>query len=77
MTILIFELNQCFPLCLAYGPKTWEAPLQCRRHPHLKNMPQELQETYLKIAQQPGNLRMFHDKAAQRMRDFRISRLRP
>ena len=37
----------------------------------LENMPQELQEAYLKVAPHPENLRMFHDKAAQRMRDFK------
>jgi pimeloyl-ACP methyl ester carboxylesterase len=34
-------------------------------------MPKELQEAYLKVAPQPENLRMFHDKAAQRMRNFK------
>ena len=37
----------------------------------LENMPQELQQAYLSVAPQPENLRMFHDKAAQRMRDFK------
>lgn len=37
----------------------------------LENMPQELQQEYLKVAPHPENLRMFHDKAAQRMRDFK------
>lgn len=37
----------------------------------LENMPQELQDEYLKVAPHPENLRMFHDKAAQRMRDFK------
>lgn len=37
----------------------------------LENMPQELQEEYLRIAPHPENLRMFHDKAAQRMRAFK------
>jgi pimeloyl-ACP methyl ester carboxylesterase len=37
----------------------------------LENMPQELQEAYLSVAPQPENLRMFHDKAAQRMREFK------
>jgi pimeloyl-ACP methyl ester carboxylesterase len=37
----------------------------------LENMPQELQEAYLKVAPQPENLRMMHDKAAQRVRDFK------
>lgn len=36
----------------------------------LENMPQELQQAYLQVAPHPENLRMFHDKAAQRMRDF-------
>ena len=37
----------------------------------LENMPRELQEAYLAVAPQPENLRMFHDKAAERMRDFK------
>jgi pimeloyl-ACP methyl ester carboxylesterase len=37
----------------------------------LENMPRELQEEYLKVAPHPENLRTFHDKAAQRMRDFK------
>ena len=45
----------------------WEAMAKAR----LENMPKELQEAYLKIAPHPENLRMFHDKAAQRMRDFK------
>ena len=36
----------------------------------LENMPQELQDAYRKVAPHPENLRLFHDKAAQRMRDF-------
>jgi pimeloyl-ACP methyl ester carboxylesterase len=36
----------------------------------LESMPGELQEEYLAVAPHPGNLRMFHDKAAQRMREF-------
>lgn len=37
----------------------------------LENMPSELKEEYLKVAPHPENLRMFHDKAVQRMRDFK------
>jgi pimeloyl-ACP methyl ester carboxylesterase len=37
----------------------------------LENMPKSLQEEYLKVAPHPENLRMFHDKAARRMRDFK------
>ena len=37
----------------------------------LENMPQELQQAYLSVAPQPENLRMFHDKAAERMRAFK------
>lgn len=37
----------------------------------LENMPQELQEAYLKVAPQPEHLRMMHDKAAHRMRGFK------
>lgn len=37
----------------------------------LESMPAQLQEAYLAVAPHPENLRMFHDKAAQRMRDFR------
>lgn len=45
----------------------WQAMANAR----LENMPGELQEAYLKVAPHPENLRMFHDKAAQRMRDFK------
>lgn len=48
-------------------PWFWEAMAQAR----LENMPKELQEEYLKVAPHPENLRLFHDKAAQRMRDFK------
>jgi pimeloyl-ACP methyl ester carboxylesterase len=34
-------------------------------------MPAELQEEYLKVAPHPENLRMFHDKAAQRVCNFK------
>ena len=40
-------------------------------HATLDNMPPELQEEYLKFAPHPENLAMMHDKAAQRMRDFK------
>lgn len=36
----------------------------------LESMPQELQDEYRALAPKPENLRLFHDKAAQRMRDF-------
>ncbi len=48
-------------------PWLWEAMAKAA----LENMPRELQEEYLKVAPHPENLRMFHDKAAQRMRDFK------
>lgn len=48
------------------GPEFW----QFMQTATLENMPQELQQEYLKVAPHPENLRMFHDKAAQRMRDF-------
>ena len=48
-------------------PWLWEAMAKAR----LENMPKELQDEYLKVAPHPENLRMFHDKAAQRMRDFK------
>ncbi|WP_392890194.1 alpha/beta fold hydrolase [Pseudomonas migulae] len=48
-------------------PWLWEAMAQAT----LENMPQELQTAYLKVAPEPANLRLMHDKAAQRMRDFR------
>ena len=48
-------------------PWLWEAMAKAS----LENMPKELQEEYLKVAPHPENLRMFHDKAAQRMRDFK------
>jgi pimeloyl-ACP methyl ester carboxylesterase len=48
-------------------PWFWEAMKNAR----LENMPMELQEAYRKVAPHPENLRSFHDKAAQRMRDFK------
>jgi len=48
-------------------PSFWEAMKNAR----LENMPMELQEAYRKVAPHPENLRTFHDKAAQRMRDFK------
>lgn len=39
-------------------------------HAQLENMPQELQEEYRALAPTPENLRLFHDKAAERMRRF-------
>lgn len=45
----------------------WEAMKNAR----LENMPGELQEAYRQVAPHPENLRLFHDKAAQRMRDFK------
>lgn len=48
-------------------PWLWEA----MKNAKLENMPKELQEEYLKVAPHPENLRMFHDKAAQRVRDFK------
>jgi pimeloyl-ACP methyl ester carboxylesterase len=48
-------------------PWLWDAMANAK----LENMPQELREAYLKVAPQPGNLRMMHDKAVQRMRDFK------
>lgn len=48
-------------------PWLWEAMDNAK----LENMPVELQEEYLKVAPHPENLRLFHDKAAQRMREFR------
>ncbi|QVW21262.1 alpha/beta hydrolase [Pseudomonas hormoni] len=48
-------------------PWLWEAMANAT----LENMPPHLQEAYLKVAPQPGNLRLMHDKAARRMRDFK------
>ena len=48
------------------GPQFWEWMKNAR----LENMPVELQHAYLAVAPHPENLRLFHDKAAQRMRDF-------
>ncbi|WP_202796031.1 alpha/beta fold hydrolase [Opitutus terrae] len=48
-------------------PALWEWMKNAR----LENMPVELQDAYRKVAPQPENLRLMHDKAAQRMRDFR------
>lgn len=36
-----------------------------------ENMPKELKDAYLKVAPHPENLRLMHDKAAQRVRDFK------
>ncbi len=36
----------------------------------LETMPQELQDEYRALSPQPENLRLFHDKAANRMRGF-------
>lgn len=41
------------------------------RNARLENMPLELQQAYRKVAPHPENFRTFHDKAAQRMRDFK------
>ncbi|UTM58139.1 alpha/beta hydrolase [Photobacterium sp. CCB-ST2H9] len=48
-------------------PWLWEA----MKHARLENMPQELQDAYLQVAPHPENLRMFHDKAAGRMVEFK------
>jgi pimeloyl-ACP methyl ester carboxylesterase len=48
-------------------PAFWNAMANAR----LENMPQELQQEYLKVAPHPENLRLLHDKAAQRMREFK------
>lgn len=48
-------------------PALWEWMKNAR----LENMPAELQEAYRKVAPHPENLRLMHDKAAQRMRNFR------
>ena len=47
-------------------PWFWEA----MKNASLDSMPKELQEAYLAVAPNPENLRLFHDKAARRMRDF-------
>lgn len=41
------------------------------KNARLENMPVELQEAYRRVAPHPENLRLFHDKAAQRVRDFK------
>jgi pimeloyl-ACP methyl ester carboxylesterase len=48
-------------------PQLWE----WMQHARLENMPQELQDAYRAVAPHPENLRLMHDKAAQRVRDFR------
>ena len=48
-------------------PWLWDAMANAK----LENMPQELQEEYLKVAPHPENLRLFHDKAARRVLDFK------
>jgi pimeloyl-ACP methyl ester carboxylesterase len=47
-------------------PQFWEWMKNAR----LENMPAELQYAYLAVAPHPENLRLFHDKAARRVRDF-------
>ncbi|PTX96585.1 alpha/beta fold hydrolase [Opitutus sp. ER46] len=47
-------------------PQLWDLMRDAR----LENMPAELQDAYLRVAPHPENLRLFHDKAAQRMREF-------
>lgn len=48
-------------------PWLWDAMANAK----LENMPQELQEEYLKVAPHPENLRLFHDKAARRVLEFK------
>ncbi len=48
-------------------PWLWQAMDNAR----LENMPKELQAAYLEVAPHPENLHLFHDKAAQRVRDFK------
>jgi len=48
-------------------PWLWEAMADAR----LENMPENLQAAYRQVAPQPEHLRLMHDKAAQRMRDFK------
>jgi len=48
-------------------PWLWEAMARAE----LENMPKELREEYLEVAPHPENLRLFHNKAARRMRDFK------
>ncbi|WP_420843082.1 alpha/beta fold hydrolase [Geothrix terrae] len=48
-------------------PWLWDAMANAK----VENMPQVLQKEYLKVAPQPENLRMMHDKAVQRMRHFK------
>lgn len=48
-------------------PWLWDAMDNAR----LENMPQELQAAYASVAPEPGNLRLMHDKAVQRVREFK------
>lgn len=48
-------------------PWLWDAMANAT----LENMPRELQEEYLRVAPHPENLRLFHDKSARRMREFK------
>lgn len=48
-------------------PWLWEAMATAT----LETMPEELKRAYLEVAPHPENLRLFHDKAAERMRGFR------
>lgn len=47
-------------------PWLWEAMADAR----LENMPEELQRAYREVAPEPANLRMMHDKAVRRVREF-------
>ena len=66
---LVHKLIVASALCTRDGayPWLWEAMANAT----LENMPSELQEEYLKVAPHPENLRLFHEKAAQRVRDFK------
>ena len=52
-------------------PELWES----MKHATLESMPAELRETYLRVAPNPGNLRVFHDKCVKRMLEFKDWRL--
>ncbi len=48
-------------------PEFWDS----MKHATLQNMPAKLRETYLRVAPNPENLPMFHDKCVKRMLEFK------
>lgn len=48
-------------------PEFWES----MKHARLEDMPQELKDSYTRVAPHPENLRSFHDKSVDRMLEFK------